>query len=67
MLELLDIRAVCTRLGGTRPVHPSTVYRKVKAGELPKPVRLGWVARWRADEVDAMVQRAADARDKTQP
>lgn len=67
MLELLDIRAVCVRLGGTRPVHPSTIYRKVQDGELPKPVKLGCVSRWRADEIDALVQRLADARDNPQP
>lgn len=66
MLELLDIKAVCTRLGGTRPVHPSTVYRKVQDGQLPKPLKLGTVSRWRADEIDALVQRVADARDNPQ-
>jgi predicted DNA-binding transcriptional regulator AlpA len=51
---LLDITALCARLGGSRPCHPTTVYRRVQDGSLPRPVRVGpRMARWRASEIDA--------------
>ena len=63
MSGYLDIRALCRKIGGSRPIDPSTVYRKIQAGLLPKPVKLGRVARWREDEVDEVLQRLADRRD----
>ena len=62
MDRLLDIKAVCIRLGGTRPVDPATIYRAVQAGTLPPPIKFGRIARWREDEIDAVLQRLADAR-----
>ena len=46
-----------------RPINKSTVYRKVQTGDLPKSVKFGRIARWREDEIDAVLQRLADARD----
>ena len=63
MSAYLDIRALCRKIGGSRPIDPSTVYRKIQAGLLPKPVKLGRVARWREDEIDEVLQRLADRRD----
>ena len=59
----LHIGAMCRKLGGTKPVHKSTIYRKVQAGDLPRPEKYGRVARWREDKVDAALQRLAEARD----
>ena len=59
----LSISAVCSRIGGDRPINKSTVYRKVRTGELPKPLKFGRVARWREDEIDAVLQRLAETRD----
>jgi predicted DNA-binding transcriptional regulator AlpA len=42
----LDIGAVCTFFGGSRPLSPSTIYRLVKAGRLPPPVSIGGSSRW---------------------
>lgn len=41
----------------------STVYRWIKSGDLPPPVRLGGLARWRVDEVLAAERHAAAARE----
>lgn len=61
MSDLLNIKAVCAKLGG---VHPATVYRRVNDGTLPKPVKIGpRVARWMADEVEAALQQMANARN----
>jgi len=35
-------------------INPSTVYRKVKAGEFPQPVKLSaGVVRWRREDIEA--------------
>jgi hypothetical protein len=35
--EWLDISAACAFIGGTRPIHPATLYRGIKAGRYPPP------------------------------
>jgi hypothetical protein len=32
MIRHLDIKAMCVKLGGTRPLHPATIHRAVQAG-----------------------------------
>ena len=32
MQDLLDLKAVCCLLGGTRPINPATLYRGVRLG-----------------------------------
>ena len=59
MRELLTLQDLCSKTG----VHRSSVYRLVRRGEWPKPLKLGASSRWLATEVDAALQRAADARD----
>jgi hypothetical protein len=39
--EWLDISAVCAVIGGTRPIHPATYYRGVKAGRYSAPEQRG--------------------------
>ena len=67
MDRLLDIKAVCVKIGGTRPVNPATIHRAVQAGTLPKPIKFGRVARWSEHELDAVLQRLADARASSLP
>ena len=64
MRELLTLKDLCTKTG----MHRSSAYRLIRRGVWPKPLKLGASSRWVADEVDAALQRAADARDnpKTQ-
>jgi len=47
--EMLAIREVCKFFGGAeRPLDQSTIYRWVRAGKLPPPVRMGPLTlRWR--------------------
>jgi len=50
--QILRKPAVCARTG----LSPATLYRKLKAGEFPKPVKLG--ARsvgWRDTDIDAYI------------
>jgi predicted DNA-binding transcriptional regulator AlpA len=39
--ELLDRLAVCALFGGTRPINPSTLYRGIRQGRYPRPIRVG--------------------------
>ena len=52
--RLMNAREVC-RLAA---VSHATLYRLVKAGKFPKPLRVGpQVSRWRSDEIAAHVER----------
>jgi len=46
--ELLDVRTVAALLGGCSTRH---VYRLADGGQMPRPVRLGNLIRWRRAEV----------------
>jgi predicted DNA-binding transcriptional regulator AlpA len=58
-LELLDRRAVCAAFGG---IHPATLYRHVRSGTVPRPVKVGSLSRWLRHEVEASLQRMVEGR-----
>jgi predicted DNA-binding transcriptional regulator AlpA len=37
---LLDRGEVCRFFGGTKPIDPATLYRGIRDGRFPRPVRL---------------------------
>jgi excisionase family DNA binding protein len=47
--------------------HRSTLYRRVEAGEVPAPVKLGNSTRWRSDEIAALIERLSAARQANPP
>jgi predicted DNA-binding transcriptional regulator AlpA len=49
-LELLDRRAVCSLFGG---IHSATLYRHVRTGLVPRPVKVGALSRWLRAECEA--------------
>lgn len=54
--DLLDITAVCKFFGGTRPLHPATIYRGIGI-RYPRPVRVSPnVNRWLRSECEAALQ-----------
>lgn len=57
---LIDCAGVCRFFN----VSPSTLWRWVKAGKLPPPLKLAGATKnfWRREELDAAIARAADAR-----
>jgi predicted DNA-binding transcriptional regulator AlpA len=57
--DLLDIDEVCTFFGGSKPLHPATIYRG--AGKLyPKPIKVGrQAARWLRSECEAALREMA--------
>jgi predicted DNA-binding transcriptional regulator AlpA len=59
MPELLRKREVCSLFG----IDPSTLYRNIKAGKLPKPIRVGrGSSRWLRTEVEGCLQSMVEAR-----
>jgi predicted DNA-binding transcriptional regulator AlpA len=53
-LNLLDRPAVCRLFGGTRPIDPATLYRGIRAGRYPAPVKIGpGSSRWLRAECEA--------------
>ena len=63
MTELLDKAEVCRLFGGTRPINPSTLYRGIRLGRYPKPVRVGPnSSRWLLAECQAMLRKMVEER-----
>jgi predicted DNA-binding transcriptional regulator AlpA len=62
--ELLDKAAACRFLGGSKPIHPATLWRGVKSGRYSSPVSIGpQIVRWKRSELAADIERMAAARD----
>jgi hypothetical protein len=62
--ELLDQDAVCRFFGGTKPIHPATLWRGVKSGRYSKPIKVAAnTNRWRRHELQSDLDRMAAERD----
>ena len=54
LAELLDRREVCRFFGGTKPLDPATLYRGIRKGRYPAPVKVGpGSSRWLRSECEA--------------
>lgn len=63
MTELLDKDEVCRLFGGNRPINPSTLYRGIRLGRYPKPIRVGPnSSRWLLAECQAALRAMVDER-----
>ena len=62
LMDLLDRTAVCRFYGGGKPINPSTLYRGIRKGTFPKPIRIGGSSRWIRDECEAALQAMVDGR-----
>ena len=62
MPDLLDRTAACAFFGGTKPLHPATLYRGVRAGRYPRPVKVGALSRWLRSECEAALAHMMEAR-----
>jgi predicted DNA-binding transcriptional regulator AlpA len=60
--ELLDRNATCAFFGGTRPLHPATLYRGINEGRYPRPVKIGALSRWLRSECEAALAQMVGAR-----
>src|ERR1700737_3570933 len=61
--DLIDIHGVREFFGGSRPIDVATVYRFIKRGRIPKPIKIGGSARWLRSECQIALTRMIAARD----
>jgi predicted DNA-binding transcriptional regulator AlpA len=62
-MELLDRRAACAFFGGTKPIDVATLYRGIRRGRYPKPVKVGpGSSRWLRAECEAALQAMVEGR-----
>ena len=57
--HLLDRNGVCRLFGG---INPATLYRHIRRGILPPPVKIGGSSRWLLSECEAALQSMVDGR-----
>jgi predicted DNA-binding transcriptional regulator AlpA len=60
--DLLDKGEVLRYFGGTRPINSSTLYRGIRQGRFPKPIRVGGSSRWLRTECEASLKAMVDGR-----
>jgi len=63
LFDLLDRREVCRFFGGTRPLNPATLYRGIRKGRYPEPIKVGpGSSRWLRTECEAALAQMAEGR-----
>ena len=64
-LDLMDAREACQFFGGAHsPLNPATLYRGIKSGKYPKPVKIGeGTSRWVRAECEAALRKMIVERD----
>jgi predicted DNA-binding transcriptional regulator AlpA len=60
--HLLDKGEVCRYFGGTKPINPSTLYRNIRKGIYPKPLKVGGLSRWLRTECEQVLRSMVDGR-----
>jgi predicted DNA-binding transcriptional regulator AlpA len=61
--DLLDRADTCRYFGGSKPIDPSTLYRGIRAGRYPKPVKVGpGSSRWLREECEAALRSMVERR-----
>ena len=61
--DLLDRPAVCRYFGGCRPLNAATLYRGIRAGRYPAPIKVGpGTSRWLRSECEAALQAMIERR-----
>jgi predicted DNA-binding transcriptional regulator AlpA len=60
---LLDRADVCRFFGGSKPIDPATLYRGIRLGRYPRPVKVGpGSSRWLRSECEVVLQNMVDGR-----
>jgi predicted DNA-binding transcriptional regulator AlpA len=61
--ELLDRAETCRYFGGTRPIDAATLYRGIRRGRYPRPVKVGpGSSRWLRSECEAALRTMVEGR-----
>jgi predicted DNA-binding transcriptional regulator AlpA len=61
---LLTCEEVLAFFGGSKPIHIDTLYRGMRKGRYPRPIKVGGV-RWLRSECEAAVRQMIANRDKS--
>jgi predicted DNA-binding transcriptional regulator AlpA len=61
-MELFDRRAACAFFGGTKPINIATLYRGIRRGRYPKPIKVGGSSRWLRSECEAALRIMVEGR-----
>jgi predicted DNA-binding transcriptional regulator AlpA len=62
--ELFDRAETCRYFGGSRPINPATLYRGIRDGRYPRPVKVGGSSRWLRSECEAALQAMVEGRGR---
>ena len=63
--QLIDIKAVCAEIGGSKPVNPATVYRAIARGEIDPPVHpTRGISRWSRNRIRAQARELKNGGDR---
>ena len=61
--HLMDRGEVCRYFGGSRPLNAATLYRGIRQGRYPRPVKVGpGSSRWLRSECELALQAMVDGR-----
>jgi predicted DNA-binding transcriptional regulator AlpA len=61
--ELLDRADTCRFFGGSKPIDPATLYRGIRQGRYPRPIKVGpGSSRWLRSECEAALQLMVEGR-----
>jgi predicted DNA-binding transcriptional regulator AlpA len=61
--DLLAKAEVLRLLGGSKPINASTLYRGIRQGRYPRPIRVGPnSSRWLVSEVEAVLRKLVEER-----
>jgi predicted DNA-binding transcriptional regulator AlpA len=62
--EFFDADAACRFIGGSRPINAATLYRGVKAGIYPAPIKVAPnISRWLKTELEVAIAKRIAERD----
>lgn len=61
---LIDMDTLREVLGGKNtPLHRATIHKHIKAGKLPKPLKIGGANRWLMSEIAEVIEAAKASRE----
>jgi predicted DNA-binding transcriptional regulator AlpA len=62
-MQLLDRKEVCFFFGGSKPIDASTLYRGIREGRYPRPVKVGpGSSRWLRSECETALRQMVEQR-----
>jgi predicted DNA-binding transcriptional regulator AlpA len=61
--DLMDKGEVCLYFGGSKPINPATLYRGIRKGRYPRPVKVGpGSSRWLKSECELALRSMVEGR-----